>query len=167
MSGTGIRAGTVHDLAAIVRIYNHYVARTHVTFDLEPVTVASRRKWFACFGPAGPYRLLVAQSAGRIAGYAFSSRLRPKAAYATSVECSIYLDPAQTGRGIGRLLYGTLLETLEREDGLHRAFAGIALPNDASIALHRWLGFTHLGTFREVGRKFGRFHDVAWYERPL
>ena len=84
-----------------------------------------------------------------------------------SVETTVYLDPAATGSGLGTLLYGTLIDRLVGDDRLHRAYGGIALPNDASVALHEKLGFEHVGTYREVGRKFGRYWDVAWFEKDL
>ncbi|MEU8944606.1 N-acetyltransferase family protein [Streptomyces sp. NPDC048489] len=111
-------------------------------------------------GPAG------AGPAGRILGYATSSGFRPKAAYATSVEVSVYLAPGAGGRGVGTLLYEALFRALAGED-LHRAYAGVAQPNEASVRLHERFGFRHVGTYREVGRKFGRYWDVAWYEKDL
>ena len=99
-------------------------------------------------------------------GYASSSRLRPKPGYLTSVETSIYLAPDATGRGAGSKLYERLFKAIEGED-LHRAYAGIALPNPASIALHERFGFRRVALFTEQGRKFGRYWDVAWFEKPL
>ena len=104
-------------------------------------------------------------SAG-VLGYATSSPFRPKPAYSTSVEVSVYCAPEAAGRGIGTLLYKALFEALEGED-LHRAYAGIAQPNEASARLHARFGFRHIGTYEEVGRKFGRYWDVAWYEKKL
>jgi phosphinothricin acetyltransferase len=92
---------------------------------------------------------------------------RAKAAYAPSVETSIYLATDATGHGIGRILYSELLRQLEAHPGLHRAYAGVALPNDASEGLHRALGFTEVGTYTEVGFKMDRYVDVRWYERDL
>ncbi|MFF1694643.1 GNAT family N-acetyltransferase [Streptomyces sp. NPDC058257] len=117
-------------------------------------------------GPSRPGLSSPGPSPGLILGYATSSPFRTKPAYATSVEVSVYCAPDAAGRGIGTLLYKTLFEALEGED-LHRAYAGIAQPNDASGRLHERFGFRHVGTYREVGRKFGRYWDVAWYERPL
>ncbi len=114
----------------------------------------------------GPHRLLVATDAGAVLGWASSGRLRPRPAYDRSVETSVYLDPSATGRGVGTLLYGSLLAELARED-LHRAFALVALPNDSSDALHRRLGFREAGIWSEAGRKLGCWWDVRWYERPL
>ena len=162
-----IRPAIPSDLPGLVRIYNHYVTTTHVTFDTEPFTTEERRTWFEGFADSGPYRLLVAEGASGIAGYASSSRFRPKPAYRTSVETTIYLDPRQLGRGLGGSLYGALLELLANERRVHRAYGGVALPNPASVALHERLGFQLVGTFREVGHKFERFWDVSWYEKDL
>jgi phosphinothricin acetyltransferase len=91
---------------------------------------------------------------------------RPRAAYRPSVETTIYLDPQASGRGIGSMLYQQLFVDLQSED-VHRAFAGVAMPNPASVALHRRFGFTDIGTFGEVGRKQGRWWDVLWMQRSL
>ncbi|PGH49904.1 GNAT family N-acetyltransferase [Streptomyces sp. Ru87] len=100
----------------------------------------------------------------RILGYATSSPFRPKPAYGTSVETTVYCAPDALGRGVGSLLYTRLFEELAGED-LRRAYAGIALPNAASVRLHERFGFGPVGTFHEAGRKFGRYWDVAWFER--
>ncbi|MFH8555879.1 GNAT family N-acetyltransferase [Streptomyces celluloflavus] len=108
-----------------------------------------------------------ARTAGTaLLGYATSGPLRPKAAYATSVEVSVYCAPHAVGRGIGTLLYQALFGALADED-VHRAYAGITQPNEASARLHARFGFRHLGTYGEVGHKFGRYWDVAWYEKRL
>jgi phosphinothricin acetyltransferase len=161
-----VRPCSAQDLEALNDIYNQYVKDTHFTFDVEPMTIDSRRQWFSHYGTAGRHRLLVAISDGDLVGYACSSRLRPKPAYETSVETSIYLSADAVGRGAGSELYGELLKVLEAEDG-HRAYAGIALPNQASIALHEQFAFKRVGHFTEQGRKFGRYWDVAWYEKPI
>ncbi|MFI0718954.1 GNAT family N-acetyltransferase [Streptomyces sp. NPDC021224] len=163
-----VRAGTEADLAALTDIYNHYVRETPVTFDIDPITPDDRRPWLLSHPEDGPHRLLVAQPAegGQVVGYATSSPYRPKAAYATSVETSIYLAPGAGGRGIGSLLYAALFEALADED-VHRAYAGVALPNQASIRIHERFGFQRVGVFQEVGRKFGAYHDVAWLEKRL
>jgi len=160
-----IRSAVERDLPDLVRIYNHYVAGSHVTFDTKPFSLEERRPWFEVFSTSGPHRLLVAEFESRTIGYASSREFRPKPAYSCSVETTIYLDPEFVGRGIGRALYGALLEALESEDGVHRAYGGIALPNPASVTLHERFGFKLAGTFREVGYKFGKYWDVSWYER--
>lgn len=166
-AATGIRDGVAADLARIVDIYNHYVSNTHVTFDTGPFTVGSRCGWFSEFSADGPHRLLVAERDGIVVAYASSAALKPRPAYATSVETTIYVDPACIGQKIGGQLYGALIAALEAHESLHRAYGAIALPNDASIALHERLGFAQVATFHEVGFKFGKYWDVAWYEKDL
>jgi phosphinothricin acetyltransferase len=109
----------------------------------------------------------VAERARAIQGYASSRAFRERAAYDRSVETSIYLAPDAVGHGLGSRLYGQLLETLEAESRVHRAYGGVALPNEASVALHLRLGFKQVASFSEVGFKFGRFWDVVWFERAL
>jgi phosphinothricin acetyltransferase len=104
---------------------------------------------------------------GHVSGYASSDQFRAKPAYARSVEISIYLGPEDCGAGCGTGLYASLLEALEEEVTIHRAYAGISLPNEASIALHQRFGFKRVGTYSEVGFKFGRYWDVVWLERAL
>ncbi|WP_329178297.1 GNAT family N-acetyltransferase [Streptomyces sp. NBC_01477] len=163
-----VRAGAEKDLAALTDIYNHYIRETPITFDVTPFTPEERRPWLLSHPEDGPHRLLVARSAGdgRILGYATSSPFRPKAAYATSVETSVYLAPDAGGRGIGTRLYTALFEALADQD-VHRAYAGVTLPNEASIRIHRRFGFQQIGVYEEVGRKFGTYHDVAWLEKRL
>jgi phosphinothricin acetyltransferase len=161
-----IRVAEEEDLEAINEIYNHYVSESHVTFDDEPVTMQARKEWFTHYADHGRHRVFVAVDDGRVIGYATSSRFRPKPGYLTSVETSIYLAPDATGKGAGSRLYATLFKSLERED-LHRAYAGIALPNPESIGLHEKFGFKRVALYSEQGRKFGRYWDVAWYEKRL
>lgn len=162
----GIRAATIEDLAGITDIYNYYVRETAITFDLEPFAIAERKPWFAQFSNAGRHRIIVLEDDGVIQGYASSGRFRTKDAYLTSVETSVYLRPEQTTKGLGTDLYGALFRLIEGED-IHRAYGGITLPNDASVALHRKFGFEEFGVMREVGRKFDRYWDVAWLEKKL
>jgi phosphinothricin acetyltransferase len=161
-----VRAARVEDLPRLTAIYNHFVERTHVTFDEVPFTVAQRRAWFDAHAPEGKHRLLVAEERGEVVGYASTSKFRPKPGYDTTAEASVYCAPEAIGRGIGTLLYGALFDAVAKED-LHRIVAGIALPNEASLALHARFGFQRIGTFTGVGRKFGRYWDVAWLERPM
>lgn len=166
MSPAHVRPAVPADLPALTSIYNHYVEHTLVTFDVEPFRVEQRREWFDQYAGTGPHRLLVAELDGAVAGYATSSRFRVKPGYATSVETTVYCDPGAVGRGLGSALYGELLAVLAGE-ALHRAYAGVALPNDASLRLHERFGFREVGTFEEVGRKHGQWVDVRWFERPL
>jgi phosphinothricin acetyltransferase len=165
-TGILIRRVEQGHLPALLAIYNHYVATTPITFDIEPRTLAQRQEWLDTFQPTGRYQCFVAVEDGRPIGWASSGKWKEKAAYATSVETSVYLDARAHGKGLGRTLYQTLIDALQGED-IHRLYAGITEPNPASIALHRAFGFRHLGTQTEVGRKFGKFWDVALYERPL
>jgi phosphinothricin acetyltransferase len=161
-----VRPANGDDLPAVNEIYNQYVAETHYTFDIEPMSIEARREWFTHYDVRGRYRLVVAVSEGRVIGYASSSRFRPKPAYETSIETSIYLATESVGRGAGTRLYEGLFKLLEGED-VHRVYAGIALPNPASIALHKRFSFKRVAHFTEQGRKFERYWDVAWYEKPL
>ncbi len=154
------------DLSALTAIYNHYIRSGAVTFDTRVFRETEREPWLAQFSDDGPHRLFVAEVAGRVRGYAGSTAFRSRPAYATTVETTVYLAPDAVGQGLGAALYHTLFEALAGED-LHRALAGITLPNEGSVRLHERFGFERAGVFREVGRKLGRYWDVAWYERPL
>lgn len=162
-----IRPGTSDDLNQLVQIYNHYVTETHVTFDTEPFAVNERIQWFNQFAETGRYRLLVAEKGRDILGYASSAIFKPRAAYNTSVETTIYLEPREVGKGIGFQLYGDLIDQLVAEETVHRAYGGVALPNEASVSLHRKLGFEHVASYHEVGFKFDKFWDVNWYEKDV
>ena len=162
----GVRNGEERDLPALTDLYNHYVTSSHVTFDDVPFGVEERSEWFSHYARSGPHRLLVAESGGDLVGYATSSPFRPKPGYRTSVETTVYVAPEAVGRGIGNALYTDLFEEL-RHQRLHRAYAGVAVPNPASRALHLRFRFQPVGTFREVGTKFGTWIDVEWFERAL
>jgi phosphinothricin acetyltransferase len=154
------------DLPKLTEIYNYYVENTAITFDVTTFTNEGRVQWFDEHAATGRYRLLVARDRGEVVGYAATGRFRPKAAYDTTVETSIYCAPDATGRGIGTLLYRALFVAIASED-IHRIVAGITLPNNASVALHRRFGFKQVGIYSENGRKFGQYWDVLWMERPL
>jgi phosphinothricin acetyltransferase len=167
MADYAVRPARPEDLAALTDIYNHYVATTAITFDLQTFTAATRRGWFDDHAATGPHRLLVATDrAGDCVGYASSSRWRPKPAYETTVEASVYCHPDVVGRGCGTALYAALFAALERED-VRTIVAGVSLPNPASRSFHEKFGFREVGVFHAVGRKFDRFWDVAWFERSL
>jgi phosphinothricin acetyltransferase len=161
-----IRRARAEDIDALLSIYNHYVANTHITFDVEPRTREQRKVWLEAFAERGRRQCFVAARDGKAVGWASSGPFKDRAAYDTSVETSVYLTPEEQGKGLGRKLYRTLFDALEHED-VHRAFGGIAQPNEGSVGLHLAMGFHHVGTYSEVGRKFGRFWDVAWYEKAL
>lgn len=159
-----VREADPDDLQRLNEIYDHYVRTSHATFDLEPPDRARRRRWFDD-RRSGRHRIVVADHADGLAGYASSGPHRPRPAYETTVETSVYVQPSWLGRGVGSALYALLFELLDAGD-VHRAVAGIAQPNPASVALHERFGFRRVGTFSEQGRKFGRYWDVDWYERP-
>jgi phosphinothricin acetyltransferase len=162
-----MRSASPDDLPALTAIYNHYVINTAITFDLQPFEPEGRRAWFEAHSSSGPHRLVVAvDDFDSILGYATTSRWRPKAAYDTTVESTVYCRSDVVGRGVGRALYSALFDALAAED-IHRIVAGISQPNPASVALHARLGFRQVGVFSNVGRKFGKYWDVAWFERPL
>ncbi|GHC70022.1 GNAT family N-acetyltransferase [Streptomyces cinnamoneus] len=165
-AGVRIRPAAAGDLGELTEIYNHYVVHTPITFDIEPVTADARRAWLEARPATGRHRLLVAEEAGTVLGYASSGPFRDKQAYETSVETSVYLAPHATGRGLGALLYGALFDALAGED-VHRAYAGVTQPNAASMRLHERFGFRPVGVFEGVGRKFDSYWDVAWLEKRL
>ncbi len=166
MEDVKIRPAVRDDLARIVEIYNYYVINTPITFDLAPFKSEQRVKWFEEHAGTARHRLFVAEDAGQIVGYAGTGQFRDKAAYDTSVETTIYCAHDALGRGIGSMLYRTLFDALKNED-INRILAGITLPNEASVAMHRGFGFTDVGVFSENGRKFERYWDVVWMQRPL
>lgn len=160
-----VTAGTEDDLAAIVGILNDTAASSIARFETRPVSVAERRDWFGQFSPTGPYRLVVARGGDQVLGYACSQRYRDLEAFRETVEVSIALDVSSRGQGVGTALYRALFGSLDGEPSVHVALAGIALPNDASVALHRKFGFTEVGTFREYAIKDGRYISSVWMQR--
>jgi phosphinothricin acetyltransferase len=163
-----VRKGIPGDAHTIARIYNYYISNSIATFDVDPVTTQDRMEWMGQFTDTGPYQILVATSpVGELLGYACSVPYHSRAAYYTSVMTSVYLDSTATGMGIGSKLYIQLLGILEKHPDLHRAYALVSLPNDASLALHRKSGFREVGVLHEAGKKFGDFISVTILERPL
>ncbi len=161
-----IRPGRLDDLEAIAGIYNHYVATAGCTFETRPVPAPERRAWFDQHS-GGAYRLWVAApEEGPAVGWAETGKFRPRPAYDTTVEVSVYLAPEWAGRGLGSRLYRALFESIAGEN-LHRALAVIALPNPPSVALHSRWGFREVGRLPEVGWKLGRYWDVGLFARPL
>jgi L-amino acid N-acyltransferase YncA len=160
-----IRQAIAADAEAIARIYEHYIGRSSVTFEEQPVTAEQMgRRMAEVFASGFPW--LVAEEHGIIVGYAYAGRWKDRDAYRFCVESTIYLTPAQSGRGLGKALYRPLIEQL-RTLGLHAAVGCIALPNEASVALHEKLGFRKVGHFSEVGFKFGKWIDVGYWQLLL
>lgn len=159
-----IRPASTTDAAALLAIYRPYVEGTAVSFETQvpQVDEFAGRIERALAG----WAWLVAEDDGECLGYAYGSAYRARAAYRWSVETSVYVRPERQRRGVGGRLYPALLAALS-ERGFCRALAGVSLPNPASIALHRRLGFEPVGVFTAVGRKFDRWHDVLWLQRAL
>ena len=159
-----IRSAQDADLDAVAAVYAHEVRTGISTFDVDPPPRAYWENRLASTEPGD--HLLVATHEGEVCGYASSSAYRPKAGYRHTRETTIYLADGAQGRGVGHRMYGELLDRLVA-DGMHLAVAGIALPNPASLALHRAHGFEEVGVMREVGRKFERWLDVLWVQKSL
>lgn len=156
--------GTGADLEPIVEIMNGIAATSTATFDTQPTSVAERRAWFEQFAEAGPYQLLVARRDNTVIGYAASQRYRDHDAFRETVEVSVGLHAGYRSQGVGSALYQALFDRLAGEP-VHVAVAGIAMPNDASVALHRKFGSTEVGTFREYAVKNGRYISSLWMQR--
>lgn len=165
LEGMTIRPAAPSDAAAIAAIYNHYVTHTVITFEEEPVPgTEMARRVEGVLSASLPW--LVAEEGGHVRGYAYAARWKDRAAYRHSVEISAYLDHEHAGRGIGSMLYGHLFPIL-RDRGVHAVMAGIALPNEASVALHEKLGMRKVAHFEQVGFKLGAWIDVAYWQRIL
>ncbi|WP_295524885.1 GNAT family N-acetyltransferase [Novosphingobium sp. Chol11] len=164
MNAPLLRPAAWHDAGACGAIYRPYVTGTWASFELDPPDDAEMARRIEDYGASHAW--FVAEVDGVVAGYAYGCPHRSRAAYASSCDVAIYVAAAAAGRGLGRLLYGALLPML-RERGYHAAFAGIAQPNPASVALHLSAGFAPVGTYREVGWKLGAWRDVAWFQRLL
>ncbi|WP_246862347.1 GNAT family N-acetyltransferase [Nocardioides sp. SYSU D00065] len=159
-----IRRALPADLDAVARIYAREAREGHATFDVEARPMTLWRERLDASG-AGDH-FLVAEHEGAVIGYATSSPFRPKPAYRHTRESTVYVAPGHQGLGAGRALYDALLTALAA-DGIHLVVAAVALPNPASLALHRACGFEEVGVMREVGRKLDRWIDIAWLQRVL
>jgi phosphinothricin acetyltransferase len=160
-----IRPATPADAAPIARIYNHYIQHTTVTFEEEVIPAAEMvRRMDEVSQASLPW--LVAELEGKVVGYAYASRWKQRIGYRFSTEISVYLDPAQPGKGLGTQLYTRLFEILG-EMGLHSVIGGIALPNEASVALHQKFGMEQVAHFKQTGFKFGQWIDVGYWQRHL
>ena len=159
-----IRAVAVSDAAAICAIYNPYVLETVITFEQSPVSEEEMTKRIHEYAALYPW--LVAEADGKVVAYAYATRWRTRAAYDHTLESTIYVDKARTGRGIAKPLYLQLLRELKTRD-VHAVVGCIALPNDASVALHEKCGFVKVAHFPQVGRKFERWVDVGFWQATL
>jgi phosphinothricin acetyltransferase len=165
MPSVRVRPAMAGDAEAIARIYSHYVLNTTISFEEQPLSPDEMSQRIQeVFSSSLPW--LVGAHADQVVGYAFAGKWKGRCAYRHSVESSVYLDPEFTGRRIGTQLYQALLATLQ-EKSIHVVIGGVALPNPPSVALHERLGFAKVAHFKEVGYKFGRWIDVAYWQRSL
>lgn len=154
-----IRAARPADLPALLEIYNDAVVHTTASWDLLPWTPVEHAEWYAAKAEHG-HPVMVADEVGDVLGYAAYGPFRPKAGYAGTMEHSVYVRPAQQGRGVGRALLVAIIEAA-RADGVHALIGGLSADNEVSLALHRSLGFVEVGRLPEVGRKFDRWLDLV------
>jgi phosphinothricin acetyltransferase len=160
-----IRVATPLDADAVAAIYAPVVLETPISFELEPPTVDEMRRRIVATLERFPW--LVSEDAhGQVDGYAYAGKHRERAAYQWSVDTTVYVRDGSRGQGVGTRLYRQLFERLA-ELGYFQAFAGIALPNAASVGLHESVGFTPIGVYRNVGFKCGAWRDVGWWQRLL
>ena len=163
MAGVEVREAEASDAGSISAVYSHYVTDSVATFEEEPPPGEDFLRRMRS-EPRLPW--LVADADGEFVGHAYASKHRDRAGYRWSVDVSVYLADGQQGRGIGRLLYARLLPEVAAL-GYVSAYAGIALPNAGSVALHESMGFELVGVYRDVGFKHGRWIDVGWWSLQL
>lgn len=160
-----IRKVEPKDAAAIAEIYNYYIEHTIITFETSPVNVREMKERISeITGDGFPW--LVFEGNGQVLGYAYANKWRGRCAYRDSIESTVYLNPSEISKGVGKQLYAELIKILKAE-GFHTVIGGIALPNDASIALHEKLGFQKVAHFKEVGNKFDHRIDVGYWQLML
>jgi phosphinothricin acetyltransferase len=159
-----VRIATGDDAAAIAAIYAPVVRDTPISFELEPPDVETMRQRVLDTLKLRPW--LVYERDGVVLGYAYAAAHRERAAYQWCVETSVYIGASARRQGVGRALYAELLPLLVRQ-GYVQAYAGITLPNAASVGLHESLGFVPVGVYRQIGFKAGAWHDVGWWALAL
>ncbi len=156
-----IRDVTKLDSKKIAEIYNYYIVNTVITFETEPVTESEIEKRISTI--ASKYPWIVYEEDDKILGYAYASKWKSRCAYNNTTETTVYLNHNQKGKGIGTLLYQELLDRI-KEMKIHSIISGIALPNEASVALHKKFGYTKAAHFIEVGYKFDKWIDVGYWQ---
>ncbi len=164
MSSSVIRLAGAHDAAQIQAIYAPAVIHTPATFETEPPTVEEMRQRISIAENQFPW--LICEKDGEVAGYVYASSHRARVAYMWSVEVSVYIHPRHQRSGIGKALYSSLFRILTLQ-GFYNAYAGITLPNPASVGLHESLGFRPVGVYEAVGYKMGAWHSVGWWSLAL
>ena len=165
MSDTILRPFAWSDIPAITTIYRHYVDHTAITFDTEAPGEEAIAEKYAGLKKLG-HPVIIAERAGKVVGYAYASFYRPRAAYRFTCEDSIYLDPRETGRGLGKLMLTELLAQ-SKAFGFKQMLAVITADTANSIAIHEKFGFEHVGYYKAVGLKFDRWHDIVHLQKAL
>jgi phosphinothricin acetyltransferase len=161
-----IRPAIASDLALLTEIYNYYIDNTHIAFDTEPMSVQDYKPWFDKYSLTGPYRLFIAELNGEVVGSAGSRQYRDHPAFIETVEFGIYLTDKARGKGVGKKLYAALFDALKTEK-VHLVVAGVALPNPASVALHKSMGFSPVGVFDEYAQKHGKYISSMWFQKRV
>lgn len=160
-----IRPAKPTDAPEIAEIYNHYIIHSEATFETEPIDANEMLRRMG-EGWAADYPFLIYQDDAGVIGYAYGRQYRPRFAYLHSIEVSVYVKHGNEGQNIGTLLYQELLSDIRQQD-FHAVVGGISLPNQASVRLHEKFGFEKVAHFREVGRKFGKWIDVGYWQLLL
>ncbi|MFA0016611.1 N-acetyltransferase family protein [Vibrio lentus] len=159
-----IRVGTLPDITGITDIFNFYIKHTNARFEEEEFTLENRQQWFAQFSNNSKHQLYVATENSALLGFACSQQYRAMSAFEDTVEVTVYLAEEATGKGLGSKLYSQLFSSISTH-GVHRALSGVALPNDASSALHKSFGFREVGVFNEYAKKNGQYISSMWLEK--
>ncbi|MEJ2765939.1 N-acetyltransferase family protein [Photobacterium sp. MCCC 1A19761] len=161
-----IRFGKRSDIGQVTDIFNYYIEHTNARFEEMPLSYEDRQAWFSQFAGDSKYQIFVAVENGILLGFACSQPYRATPAFEDTVEATIYLAPEARGKGLGSILYSMLFEALGNQ-GVHRVLSGVALPNDASLALHRCFDFREVGVFQEYAKKNGQYISSMWLEKAL
>ncbi|WP_282178260.1 GNAT family N-acetyltransferase [Vibrio nereis] len=161
-----IRTGKLSDVAGITDIFNFYIEHTNARFEEYPFSLENRQQWFSQFSRDSKYQLYVATENEVLLGFACSQQYRVMSAFEETAEVTVYLAQAAKGKGLGSKLYSQQFSSIHTH-GIHRVLSGIALPNDASIALHKRFGFREVGIFSEYAKKNGQYISSMWLEKSL
>lgn len=161
-----INQGQISDLTSITDIFNDYIENTYARFETSPFSYQNRATWFSQFAENSRYQIFVAHEDHHVLGFACSQPYRMFSAFDETVEVTVYLTPRARGNGVGSALYQHLFDALAQQS-VHRAVLGIALPNDASVALHKRFGFREIGVFTEYAKKNGQYISSVWLEKSF
>ncbi|RXJ74647.1 GNAT family N-acetyltransferase [Veronia nyctiphanis] len=158
--------GKKENVSTITEIFNHYILNSNARFETEPFTIENRMHWYSQFSVHTPHVLLVAKEDDKILGFCCSQPYRPSGAFVDTVEVTIYLAPDATTKGIGTALYRSLFAHLKTQN-VHSVLSGVAMPNDASLALHKKFGFREVGTFSQYAKKHDEYISSTWLQLLL